>query len=232
MRPLLLSLAPHLLSSPLILSGVLLVLAPSVADAQASAPTVTATKVATRQLSAVTATSTDSMGAQVAIRARSTGEVLVNDVQRDRVLLFDKTLNWKRLTDEQNLFMIDSVRPALEKQLKAQSASLPTIPTPNGLRKMSITFDFPPLKDLADYEPSVSPGSVKADLDNRLWIVPRTAVVGGGGLRCDVVDRDGELVDRVQFPKGRALAGFGPGGVVYMLNTDGKTSVLERATVK
>lgn len=141
--------------------------------------------------------------------------------------------DWKRLSDEQKQFKVDSIRPEVEKQLKAQSASLPTIPTPNGPRKLLINFDFVPLKDIPDYEPPVSPGSVKADLDNHLWIVPRTATVGaGGGLRYDVIDRNGEIIDRVQFPKGRALAGFGPGGVVYILNTDGKKSVLERATIK
>ena len=51
-----------------------------------------ATKVPTRQLGAVIATSTDSLGAVVALRALSNGDVLVNDVQRHRVLLFDKTL--------------------------------------------------------------------------------------------------------------------------------------------
>lgn len=141
--------------------------------------------------------------------------------------------DWKRLTDEQKQFKIDSLRPQIETQIKSQASRLPTIPTPNGPRKILINFDFAPLKDIPDYEPPVSPGSVKADLDNHLWIVPRTATVGsGGGLRYDVIDRNGEIIDRVQFPKGRALAGFGPGGVVYVLNTDGKKSVLERATIK
>ena len=141
--------------------------------------------------------------------------------------------DWKRLTDEQKQFKIDSIRPQIETQLKSQASRLPTIPTPNGPRKILITFDFPPLKDIPDYEPPVSPGSVKADLDNRLWIVPRTAATGAeAGLRYDVVDRNGEIVDRVQFPKGRILAGFGPGGVIYVLNISGKTAVLERATLK
>ena len=139
--------------------------------------------------------------------------------------------DWKRLTDEQKQFKVDSLRPQFEKQLKAQTGSLPTIPTPSGPRKLSVNFEFVPIKDIPDYEPPVSPGSVKADLDNQLWIVPRTATLGAdAGLRYDVVNRNGELVERVQFPKGRVLAGFGPGGVIFVLNTDGKTSVLERVT--
>lgn len=141
--------------------------------------------------------------------------------------------DWKRLTDEQKQIKIDSLRPELEKQLKAVSGTLPMIPTENGMRKISFAFDFPPIKDIGDYEPSVSPGSVRADLDNQLWIAPRTAVPGGdGGLRYDVVNRKGDLVERVQFPKGRVLVGFAPGGIVYLLNTNGTTSVLERAKLK
>jgi hypothetical protein len=47
-----------------------------------------------------------------------------------------------------------------------------------------------------------------------------------------VVNRKGEIIERVSFPKGRVLAGFGPGGVVYLLNTDGKSSLLERASIR
>ena len=83
------------------------------------------------------------------------------------------------------------------------------------------------------YQSSISPGSVRADLDNNLWIVPRTAVgAGTTGLLYDVVNRKGEIIERVSFPKGRVLAGFGPGGVVYLLNTDGKSSLLERASIR
>jgi hypothetical protein len=141
--------------------------------------------------------------------------------------------DWMRLTDEQKQFKIDSIRPELDKQMKAQGVNLPTIPTPNGPKKIVLAFDFVPLKEIADYEPPVSPGSVKADLNNQLWIVPRTASgAGNAGLRYDIVNRQGELVERVQFPKGKVLAGFGPGGLVYLLNTDGKTATLERATLK
>ena len=54
----------------------------------------------------------------------------------------------------------------------------------------------------------------------------------GGLLLYDVVNRKGEIIERVSFPKGRVLAGFGPGGVVYLLNTDGKSSLLERASIR
>ncbi len=141
--------------------------------------------------------------------------------------------DWKRLTDERKQFMVDSIRPELEKQLAATTANLPMIPTANGMRKLKIAFDFLPPEKMADYEPSVSPGAVRADLENNVWILPRTAAVtGSGGVVYDVVNRNGEVTERVQLPKGRALAGFGAGGVVYLLNTDGKSALLERARLR
>ena len=41
-----------------------------------------------------------------------------------------------------------------------------------------------------------------------------------------------EIVDRVQIPVGRTIAGFGPGGAVYLLNRDGATATLEKASVR
>ena len=48
----------------------------------------------------------------------------------------------------------------------------------------------------------------------------------------DIVNRRGELVDRVQLPAFRTIAGFGP-GVVYMAVKDSAGVVLlERARLK
>ncbi len=141
--------------------------------------------------------------------------------------------DWKRLTDERKQFLVDSLRPELEKQLAATSANLPMIPTANGMRKLKIAFDFLPPAKMADYEPSVAPGSVRADLDNNVWILPRTAAgTGSGGVVYDIVNNKGEVTERVQLPKGRALAGFGAKNVVYLLNTDGKSALLERARLR
>lgn len=140
--------------------------------------------------------------------------------------------DWKRLTDEQKQYKADSLRPIMEKQVASSGMANRTIPTPNGPRKLLMELSIVPPEKMADYEPAISPGSVRADLDNNLWIVPRTAIPGGdGGLRYDVVNHDGVVFQRVQFPKGTALAGFGPGGAIYVLRIDGTTSFLERTTL-
>ena len=81
--------------------------------------------------------------------------------------------------------------------------------------------------ELPDYAPAFSAGAVRADADGNVWI--RTSVVVNGGSVYDIVSGSGELVDRVQVPAGRVIAGFGPGGVVYMGVRDGAVTKLERA---
>ena len=138
--------------------------------------------------------------------------------------------DWKRLSDEQKQFKIDSIKPLIEKQIA--SAPARTIPTADGPRLMRTQIDLVPMKQMNDYEPPIQPGSVKADLKGNLWIVPRTSASANGGVLYDVVNKDGEVKERVQFPKGYALAGFGPGDDVYVLRVEGKTGFLAKAKVK
>ena len=138
--------------------------------------------------------------------------------------------DWKRLSDEQKQFKVDSMKAILDKQMASRPAT--TIPTADGPRKMKTEIDFMPLNKMADYEPPVSPGSVKADLKGNLWIVPRTSAGATGGVLYDVVDKTGEVKERVQFPKGYALAGFGNGDDIYVLRVEGKTGFLEKVKLK
>jgi hypothetical protein len=99
---------------------------------------------------------------------------------------------------------------------------------------------LPPLQDLtragriADYEPPFGVGAVLADRDANLWILTKaTKLSQHGELVYDVVNAKGELFERVRIPAGRAIAGFGKGGVVYL--TEGDVSHgfhLERSVLK
>jgi hypothetical protein len=95
--------------------------------------------------------------------------------------------------------------------------------------------NLPPLTmvaptDLPDYKPAFAPGSTRADTDGNLWI--RTSQNVDARPVYDVVNRKGELIDRVQLPANRTLAGFGDNGVVYLAVRDGATAHLEKARVK
>jgi len=94
-------------------------------------------------------------------------------------------------------------------------------------------IDFVPLKEIADYYPAIRPGAARPDLDGNLWILPTTSAQSQGGeLVYDVVNKSGELFQRVRIPSGRSIAGFGKGGVVYLMSGDRtKGFVLERSSV-
>jgi hypothetical protein len=95
---------------------------------------------------------------------------------------------------------------------------------------------MPPLADLyranpiPDYLPPIRINTTFGDLDDNVWILPRTSTVSRRGeLVYDVVNSKGELFQRVRLPLGRAIAGFGKGGVVYLTSGDMKSGFyLER----
>lgn len=91
--------------------------------------------------------------------------------------------------------------------------------------------DFVPLSEMPDYLPAFSAGAVRADAEGNVWI--RTSTVFKGVHVYDVVDSGGHLIDRVQLPAGRTIAGFGKEGVVYLAVRDGAAGVrLERARTR
>jgi hypothetical protein len=94
---------------------------------------------------------------------------------------------------------------------------------------------LPPLtmispSELPDYKPAFAPGSTRADADGNLWI--RTSQNVNAIPVYNVVNRRGELIDRVQLPQNRMLVGFGPGGVVYLAVREGRVAHLEKARVR
>jgi hypothetical protein len=87
----------------------------------------------------------------------------------------------------------------------------------------------PPLSDLPDYFPPFGEHAVSVDVDDNLWI--QTTETADNRPVYFVVNRQGKLVDRVQLPAYRTLAGFGP-GVIYMAVQDQAGTVhLERARI-
>jgi uncharacterized membrane protein YgcG len=86
------------------------------------------------------------------------------------------------------------------------------------------------LSDVPDYARPFDGGAVIADLDNHLWI--RTTARVDGRSVYDIVNRRGEVIDRVQLPPLRTIAGFGP-GVIYTAVQDATGNVhLERIRIR
>ena len=164
--------------------------------------------------------------------------------------------DWQRLTDEDKVAFIDSVKAARERQgaNAPNPTGAPAIgggggqniqifmgPGPGGgaggpggaaPRPPQLEVNFIPPTDLPDYKPPFFANSTRADMEGNLWIrtIPTSAIAGGPVY--DVINRKGEIVERVQIPVGRSIVGFGPGGAVYLLNRDGATATLEKASVR
>jgi len=86
--------------------------------------------------------------------------------------------------------------------------------------------------ELPDYRPAFTAGSARGDLDGNLW-VRTTSPVGNAGPIYFVINTKGEVIDRVQLPEGRTIAGFGKNGDVYLAVRDAEGNArVERAKIK
>lgn len=168
--------------------------------------------------------------------------------------------DWQRMTEEDKVAFIDSLKAARAKQgANAPTAATPggAAPGAGGGGPQVFVFgnagpggpgggggapprgglpqvqqNFIPASDLPDYKPPFFAGSTRADTEGNLWVrtIPTSAIPGGPVY--DVLNRKGEIVERVQIPTGRTIVGFGSGGAVYLVNRDGTTATLERASVR
>jgi hypothetical protein len=136
--------------------------------------------------------------------------------------------DWQRVDDQRKLALIDSAVQASQASLDMTNARLASTGRAGGM-PIPLVAGRPAPGDLPDSIPAFTRGAVRADCDGNLWI--RTSTIVRGQPVYDIVNRRGELVDRVQLPAYRTLAGFAP-GAVYMSVRDATGMVhLERARV-
>jgi hypothetical protein len=147
--------------------------------------------------------------------------------------------DWKHLNDDEKTALIDSARlvavarndsvAAANRQQALAAAAAAGRPFPPPAATPAPPLFIEP-KDLPDYIHPFAEGAARADADGNIWI--RTSKFVKGQPVYDIVNRQGALIDRVQLPPFRTIAGFGP-GVVYMGVLDSaKVAHLERARVK
>lgn len=170
--------------------------------------------------------------------------------------------DWQRLSDEQKIAFVDSTRAAIEKQRaemqaaarrgasssgSAAGASALTVVVgglggagngepprrggPASATGPMLTVNMVAPSELPDYKPPFAAGAARADGDGRLW-VRLIATKPMPGPVYAIIDREGKLVDRVVLPPNSAIAGFGPGGSVYLGVRDPAGVRLERALVR
>ena len=139
--------------------------------------------------------------------------------------------DWRRLTLEEKEQMLDSTRKA-HADAASKMPQRPPSPIPGQPTFARVPFMTVDPADLPDYYPPIRKGQVYADRDGNVWILPTTSRLTNDGLIFDVVNRHGEVFERVRLPNGRTLAGFGPGGIVFMSSSPGPgRPYLERARI-
>ena len=149
--------------------------------------------------------------------------------------------DWKRISSEEKQALIDSLKHA--DSTRRANTPPPPPPPPGSPTPIYLPFTAVDAADLPDYYPPIRSGQVKSDREGNVWILPSTSSLSQGnllgpltnptsGLVFDVVNRKGEIVERVKLPPGRNLAGFGPDATVYMIYAPAPGVIyLERARV-
>jgi hypothetical protein len=133
---------------------------------------------------------------------------------------------WQRLSEDDKSAIIDSTAHA-NAEREAQALAARASKDPIGV---TVAYPIVTADEMPDYRPAFEQGAARGDADGKLWI--RTSKFFNGGAVYDVINKNGELVDRVAVPQGRVIAGFGPGGVVYMGVLVGTSARIERARVR
>lgn len=170
--------------------------------------------------------------------------------------------DWQRLTDEDKIALMDSVKVARERLAAATPAvtlggaggpqvaiagggaggAAPEInfqfggprgsAAPGGATRPAPQMNLVPASELPDYKPAFFAGASRSDNDGNIWIrtIPTKSIPGGPVY--DVINRKGELVERVQIPLNSAIVGFDSTGSVYMTVREGDNTFLQRARVR
>jgi hypothetical protein len=150
---------------------------------------------------------------------------------------------WDPNPDDEKQRMADSINAQRKqsydnmmasRQRRADSLKAAKLPVPQELTRPQRLPNPVQMLDIPDYFPAYErqSNSMRADADTNIWIRPRPPRSQRGGTVYDVVNRKGELIDKVELPQGRTLIGFGPGGIVYLSFRDAGATKIEQARFK
>lgn len=132
--------------------------------------------------------------------------------------------DWDRLASENRQQLADAGRMALARhdsvgRLIARLDSLKL----SIVRRDSFSLQYARLANsvlLRTLRISPSASALIPDADGNLWILPSGMPPASQSAVYDVINSKGQLTQRVRIPAGRSIAGFGKGGVVYLLGGD------------
>jgi len=128
---------------------------------------------------------------------------------------------WRRLTDSMKVAIMDSIRA------RDAAAGMGRDDDSKPLAQRRVYVEP---SDLPDYWPPFAAGFTRGDAEGNVWVRANRVVPPDGSVAYDVIDRNGQLIDRVQIPNGQTLIGFGP-GVAYLMSRNGATARLSKARI-
>jgi hypothetical protein len=123
--------------------------------------------------------------------------------------------NWVRMTDDEKARFIDTLKVVLQKNDSTQQGSMMMFGMSPSAMPVFETLTVAP-SEVPDYPPPFVPRATRVDLENRIWLLERAPLGSKAPLVYDVIDRNGQIVDRVRMPPNAAVLGFGPNGSVYL----------------
>lgn len=156
---------------------------------------------------------------------------------------------WQRLDDDEQLRLADSAAKETQEFIDKVRNGPPPPPRPDGSPGIRIAAradlatgaiqamspdaraEAAPLDRIPDFRAPFRSGSVLADRDGNIWTMPASAQSRSGGVVYDVVNRNGEIVERVEVPPGRSIAEFGPRGTLYVMFKDGEVWRIEQRQI-
>jgi hypothetical protein len=147
---------------------------------------------------------------------------------------------WRRLTDDDKARLLDSLRVFDSTTLARQDSA--RVATGSGALPISPAMRTPlrlPPDEWPSYWSPFAPATLvtaphhtlpmAVDEDDRIWVAERVAR-GADSVRVyGIFNRKGEFPERVRIPATQSLAGFGPGGDVYLTEINAGRLTLVKA---
>lgn len=116
-------------------------------------------------------------------------------------------MDWHVLTDTEKQVRVNALN---QQRAELNSGHPAGLMTPVGIRWLTREYDFMPLAEMPVRLTPVAFGSLHVDSADNIWMLPTTSLLASSaGLLYDVVNRRGQIVERVRLPVGCDLLGFG-----------------------
>jgi hypothetical protein len=130
---------------------------------------------------------------------------------------------WHTLSADEKRSLMDQVT----KKIGENAMTL----SPIGTQRPEVSKQIAPIPDRL---PAFAPMSAIPDRDGRIWVQlgAKTLTQVDGPPTYAAIDTAGQIVDRISFPVGHFLAGFGPRGSVFAVARNGKSATLERYALR